>query len=140
MAFAAIDGILDAVPGIAVMTSSSLVADGYYGSVARSWGPTRSWDQIIGGGLMLTVAEVVAVPFVAILFVAWIREDAWHAREVDAALDAADARRRATAPVDEEPVADRPWWEVDPGPLGDRAARYGWKPRNAEGPESAKRE
>jgi putative copper resistance protein D len=140
MTFAAIDGLLDAVPGIAVMTSSGLVADGYYGTVARSWGPTHSWDQTIGGGLMLTVAEVVAVPFVAILFLAWIREDAWHAREVDAALDAAEARRRATAPADEEPASDRPWWEVDPGPLGDRAARYGWKRGNAAGSENANHE
>ncbi len=140
MTFAAIDGVLDAVPGIAVMTSSGLVAGGYYGTVTRGWGPTRSWDQTIGGGLMLTVAEVVAVPFVAILFLAWIREDAWHAREVDAALDAADARRRATAPADQEPAMDRPWWEEDPGPLGDRAARYGWKRGNAAGPGNAHHE
>ncbi|HVV77510.1 MAG TPA: cytochrome c oxidase assembly protein [Mycobacteriales bacterium] len=127
MTFAAIDGLLDAIPGLALMTSSSLVAGGYYGTVTRSWGPTRAWDQTIGGGLMLTVAEVVAVPFVAILFVAWIREDATHAREVDAALDVAEARRRALTPVDQEPQAERPWWEVDPGPLADRALRYGWK-------------
>jgi putative copper resistance protein D len=125
MMFAGIDGLLDAVPGIAVMTSSSLIADGYYGTVSRGWGPTRSWDQTIGGGLMLTVAEVVAVPFIAILFRAWIAEDAWHAREVDHALDLAEARRVALTDATEEP-ADRPWWEVDPGPLADRAARYGW--------------
>lgn len=140
MTFAAIDGLLDAVPGIAVMTSSSLVAGGYYGTVSRTWGPTHAWDQTIGGGLMLTVAEVVAVPFVAILFVAWIREDARHAREVDAALDVADARRRALTPVDQEPAVDRPWWEVDPGPLSDRAARYGWRQGRGAGPESEDRE
>ncbi|HVS67989.1 MAG TPA: cytochrome c oxidase assembly protein [Mycobacteriales bacterium] len=140
MTFAAVDGLLDAIPGIALMTSSSLVAHGYYGTVRRSWGPTRSWDQIIGGGLMLTVAEVVAVPFVAILFVAWIREDASHAREVDAALDVAEARRRALTPVDEEPATERPWWEVDPGPLSDRAARYGWKRADGAGPDSGNRE
>jgi putative copper resistance protein D len=127
MSFAAIDGLLDAIPGISVMTSSTLVAHGYYGSVARSWGPTRSWDQTIGGGLMLTVAEVVAVPFVAIIYGAWIKEDAGHANAVDAALDVADARQRAITPADEEPVMDRPWWEVDPGPLADRASRYGWR-------------
>jgi putative copper resistance protein D len=128
MTFAAIDGLLDAVPGIAVMTSTSLVAAGYYGTVHRGWGPTRSWDQTIGGGLLLTVAEVVAVPFIAILFRAWIREDASHAREVDHALDVADARRRATAPADapNELLDAKPWWETDPGPLSDRAARYGW--------------
>jgi hypothetical protein len=76
---------------------------------------------------MLTVAEVVAVPFVAIIYGAWIKEDAGHANAVDAALDVADARQRAITPADEEPVMDRPWWEVDPGPLADRASRYGWR-------------
>jgi putative copper resistance protein D len=127
MAFAAIDGLLDAVPGIAVMTSASLIAGGYYSTVHRTWGPSRSWDQTIAGGLMLTVAEVVAIPFVGILFRAWIREDASHAREVDAALDRQEARRRALTAADQEPESERPWWEVDPGPLADRAARYGWK-------------
>jgi putative copper resistance protein D len=127
MTFAAIDGLLDAIPGIAVMTSSALVARGYYGSVVRSWGPSRGWDQTIAGGLMVTVAEVVAVPFIGILFRAWIREDARTAEVVDAALDVADARRRAVAPADEEPPSNRPWWEVDPGPLADRARRYGWR-------------
>lgn len=127
MTFAAIDGLLDAIPGIAVMTSSTLVAHGYYGGVQRAWGPTRGWDQTIAGGLMLTVAEVVAIPFVAILYGAWIREDAQHAEVVDAQLDVADARQRAVTPAEQEPVTDRPWWEVDPGPLADRAARYGWR-------------
>jgi hypothetical protein len=76
---------------------------------------------------MLTVAEVVAIPFIAILFRAWIREDAWRAEIVDEALDAAEARQRATAPADTEPDTTRPWWEVDPGPLADRADRYGWR-------------
>jgi cytochrome c oxidase assembly factor CtaG len=125
MTVAAIDGLLDAIPGIAVMTSASLVAGGYYGTVARSWGPTHSWDQTIAGGLMLTVAEVVAVPFVAILFRAWIREDARNATAIDRALDLAELRRDATLDTAEQPT-DRPWWEVDPGPLADRARRYGW--------------
>jgi cytochrome c oxidase assembly factor CtaG len=125
MAFAAADGLLDALPGIVIMTSSSLVAAGYYGTVSRSWGPTRSWDQVIGGGLMLTIAEVVAVPFIAILYRAWIREDATHAAAVDRALDLEELRRDATA-YDEVPASSRPWWETNPGPLADRAARYGW--------------
>jgi cytochrome c oxidase assembly factor CtaG len=127
MTFASIDGLLDAVPGVVVMTSSTLVAHGYYGSVVRTWGPSHGWDQTIAGGLMLTVAEVVAVPFIGILFRAWIREDARNAEIVDAALDVADARRIAVAPIDTEPETARPWWETDPGPLADRAARYGWR-------------
>lgn len=125
MTFAAIDGLLDAVPGIAVMTSRSLIAGGYYGTVTRSWGPTRSWDQTIAGGLMLTIAEVVAVPFIAILFRAWIREDATKARAIDRQLDLQELRQDGTV---DEPSAEttRPWWETEPGPLADRAARYGW--------------
>jgi putative copper resistance protein D len=128
MMVAGIDGLLDAVPGIAVLTSRNLVASGYYGTVPRTWGPTRSWDQTIGGGLLLTVAEVVAVPFIAILFRAWIKEDARNAKVIDQALDAQDVRRKATAPASlpDEAMVQRPWWETNPGPLADRAARYGW--------------
>jgi cytochrome c oxidase assembly factor CtaG len=127
MAIAGVDGLLDAIPSIAVMTSSSLLAGGYYGTVTRAWGPTRSWDQTIGGGLMLTVAELVAVPFIAIIYRAWIREDAGHAARLDRALDVAEERRVLDARDDEGPVADLPWWEIDPGPLRDRASRFGWQ-------------
>jgi putative copper resistance protein D len=130
MAFASLDGLLDAIPGIAIMTSSSLVAAGYYGTVTRSWGPTRGWDQTIGGGLMLTIAEVVAVPFIAIIYRAWIHEDAGHAAVLDRELDVAEERRVMHASDDEGPVADLPWWEIDPGPLADRASRFGWRDRD----------
>jgi putative copper resistance protein D len=125
MMFAGIDGLLDAIPGIAVMTSRSLIAGGYYATVARSWGPTRSWDQTIAGGLMLTIAEVVAVPFIAILFLAWAREDASHAQAVDRQLDLQDLRADVSLDGD-PPRVGQPWWETDPGPLADRAGRYGW--------------
>jgi cytochrome c oxidase assembly factor CtaG len=127
MAIAGIDGLLDAIPSIAIMTSSSLLAAGYYGTVSRNWGPSRSWDQTIGGGLMLTIAEVVAVPFIAIIYRAWIHEDAGHAAVLDRALDVAEERRVLDARDDEGPVADLPWWEIDPGPLRDRASRFGWR-------------
>lgn len=127
MALAGLDGLLDAIPAIVVMTSSSLVAAGYYGTVHRTWGPSVRWDQTIGGGLMLTIAEVVAVPFIAIIYRAWIREDAGHAAIVDHQLDLAEESRVLNATDEEGPVADRPWWEIDPGPLADRASRYGWR-------------
>jgi putative copper resistance protein D len=130
MAIAGIDGLLDAIPSIAVMTSSSLLAAGYYGTVSRSWGPSASWDQTIGGGLMLTVAEVVAVPFIAIIYRAWIHEDAGHAAVLDRQLDVAEQSRVLAARDDEGPVADLPWWEIDPGPLRDRASRFGWQDRD----------
>jgi hypothetical protein len=60
------------------------------------------------------------------LYRAWIREDAGHARELDRALDRLENSSVLAARDDEGPVTDRPWWETDPGPLADRAARYGW--------------
>jgi putative copper resistance protein D len=130
MAIAGIDGLLDAIPSIAVMTSTPLLAAGYYGTVTRTWGPTRSWDQTIGGGLMLTVAEVAAVPFIAIIYRAWIHEDAGRAAVLDRQLDVDEERRVLDARDDEGPVADLPWWEIDPGPLRDRASRFGWQGRD----------
>jgi putative copper resistance protein D len=130
MTIAAFDGLLDAIPGIAVMTSSSLLAGGYYATIRRSWGPTRSWDQAIGGGLMLTLAEVVAIPFVAVLYRAWIREDATRAAAVDRELDLEEMRHDQTAHDGDQP-ANRPWWETNPGPLADRASRYGWTEKDS---------
>lgn len=128
MTIAAVDGLLDAIPGIVIMTSTSLVAAGYYRTANPVlWGPTPSWDQVIAGGLMVTIAEVVAIPFVAILYFAWIREDATQAQEIDRALDLEEMRRDVSADGSDPPPTGRPWWEVDPGPLADRASRYGWK-------------
>lgn len=148
-AIAFVDGLLDAVPGILVMTSTGLLAGGFYGRHPRSWGPTPQWDQTIGGGLMLTLAEAVGLPFLAGVFVQWYRDDERQAAALDRRLDlaaeraisagtaagAVDAGRDVlTAPeragddrtYPQPPVLDRPWWEVDPGPLRDRVRQRGW--------------
>lgn len=131
MAIVGIDGLIDAVPGIVIMTSATLVANGYYRTAnPKLWGPTAHWDQVIAGGLLVTLAEVIAVPFVAILYLAWIREDAGRAAEIDRALDLEEMRQDVAADGSEPMSTTRPWWEVDPGPLADRASRYGWKDQN----------
>jgi len=115
---AGIDGLVDAIPGIVVMTGHSVIAAGYYRSVARDWGPSLAWDQTIGGGLMLTIAEAVGLPFLIAIVAAWARADDRAAVELDRRLDLQRMRHDAT--LDDESATDRPWWEVDPGPLGDR--------------------
>jgi cytochrome c oxidase assembly factor CtaG len=121
LTFALIDGLVDAFPGIAVMTTGPLLAGGWYGRVQRSWGPAPAWDQTIAGALMLTLSEVVALPMVVLLLRAWIREDAVHAARIDRELDEG-------VPDPDVPLGERtrPWWEVDPGPLAGRAERHGW--------------
>ncbi|HVB26940.1 MAG TPA: cytochrome c oxidase assembly protein, partial [Mycobacteriales bacterium] len=115
LAIAVLDGLLDAVPGIVVM-SGPLIAGSYYQGLGRPWGPSVHWDQTIGGALILTLSELVAIPFLAALFFAWARTDAAEAAAADVVLDA------LAGGEGELPARTRPWWEVDPGPLADRAA------------------
>jgi len=102
-----VDGLLDAIPGILVMTAPTILAPGVAGFTNRAWGPGAALDQKLGGGAMIAVAEVVGLPLLAAIFVSWVRADAADARRTDAFLDS-----RAAESV--EPLLDRPWWETDP--------------------------
>lgn len=140
--FAGADGLIDAIPGIAVVGGAGTIAGGYYSRVHLPWSTGVFTDREIAGGLMIMLAEIVAAPIIIALFVAWIREDERAAREIDVSLEAAAIVRHAEADLSgadapgaagqsagSPPAADRPWWEIDPGPLRDRAARYGWDQR-----------
>ncbi len=111
--FAFLDSLLDAVPGVVIMTMHGVLAEPYYTALHRGWGPSLAWDQVIGGGLMFTLSELVALPFLGVLVVRWVREDERHAHETDRQLDQAAAVARM-------PLSTRPWWETDPGPLAER--------------------
>ncbi|WP_427888655.1 cytochrome c oxidase assembly protein [Kribbella sp. GL6] len=113
-----LDGLLDALPGILIMTSPGTLAATYYLSVRHGWGPAPHEDQRFGGGLMLTLAEMVGLPFLAGQLVAWIRADKAEAAAVDRRLDRVVAERAAAG--EDEPELMRPWWETDPGQLADR--------------------
>jgi cytochrome c oxidase assembly factor CtaG len=127
-----VDGLIDAVPGILVMTTPRLltVGIGAAGLTQRTWGPAPMWDQRLGGGVMLAIAETVGLPLLGAVMVAWMRADAVEARLVDDELDArragAAAASGASGPevrpaplADGEAGRDRPWWESDP-----RFSRY----------------
>jgi cytochrome c oxidase assembly factor CtaG len=102
-----VDGLLDAIPGVLVMTAPGLLAPGVTGFTSRTWGPAAGLDQKIGGATMIAVAEVVGLPLLAAVFVSWVRADDADARRTDAFLD---ARAEESA----EPLLERPWWESDP--------------------------
>jgi cytochrome c oxidase assembly factor CtaG len=102
-----IDGLLDAIPGILVMTAPRMLAPDVARFTNRTWGPTPTLDQKLGGGAMIAVAEVVGLPLLAAVFVAWMRADDADARRTDALLDAQEAESL-------DPLLDRPWWETDP--------------------------
>ena len=119
-----LDGLLDAIPGLAVLGSHGIIAGDYYARVGRTWGPTLAQDQRLAGTAMVAVSELVGLPTLLVLVLAWVRDDDRQARQIDAAepvlLSAGDT------PGAGAPDQQRPWWETDPGPLADRGERFGW--------------
>lgn len=115
--FSFVDGLLDAVPGVVIMTMHGTIAASFYTGLRRTWGPSVHWDQTIGGGLMFTLSEAVALPLLVVLFIRWVREDERSGRVSDQRLDL--AAESATSGED-APASTRPWWETDPGPLAQR--------------------
>ena len=105
-----VDGLLDAIPGILVMTAPTLLAPGVASFTDRTWGPGPALDQKLGGGAMIAIAEIVGLPLLTAVFIAWVRADDADARETDALLDA----RAAESTESSAPVLERPWWETDP--------------------------
>jgi cytochrome c oxidase assembly factor CtaG len=99
----------DAVLGLAVIADQSLIAGAYYHALARPWGPALSTSQVLGGGVLWILGDIVGLPFLAAQLIQMIREDEAEAKVVDAELDARDAAGPgAGAP------SGRPWWESDP--------------------------
>ena len=136
-----LDGLFDSVPGLVVMTSGTLVAGHWYHSHTRDWGPSVRHDQMLGGGLMLVLAELVGLPFLLLVFLEWWRAERDRTVALDAALDreaalaapvpapaAADgaardggaAKAAPPVPAAAAPELTRPWWETDQGEVGMR--------------------
>jgi cytochrome c oxidase assembly factor CtaG len=111
---AGIEVVGDAVLGLAIIADQHLITGGYYQSLGRPWGPGPRTDQVIGGGVLWILGDLVGLPFFAALLIQMIREDEREAAAVDAELDAAEAAAEK-APA-EAPAASRggaPWWETD---------------------------
>jgi cytochrome c oxidase assembly factor CtaG len=130
----------DAVLGLAIIADQHLIAGSYYQALGRPWGPTLRADQVIGGGALWILGDIVGLPFLAAMLIQMIREDEQEAATVDAELDAAEQRAAARAAASGEDAAPgqdagedaapgegaagaelaraaaegRPWWESDP--------------------------
>jgi cytochrome c oxidase assembly factor CtaG len=123
----------DAALGLAVISDRTLIAGGYYHALARPWGPSLAADQVIGGGALWVLGDIIGLPFLAAVLIAMIREDESHARVIDAELDAGEATRAVVSVADgnaqvavanAEPhgpegatqrnAPERLWWQDDP--------------------------
>ncbi len=108
--------VFDAFLGIAVIADQHLIAGPYYRALGRPWGPGLRTDQVLGGGALWIIGDLVGLPFLAAMLILMIREDEVQAAEIDAELDAADAAHPPAAggePGAADP-GDRPWWADDP--------------------------
>ncbi len=129
----------DAALGISVIADHHLIAGAYYHHLALPWGPSLASDQVIGGGALWILGDLVGLPFLAAVLIAMIREDETQAREIDAELDAREAAigapasemaaseavtseavtsEAATSGAARPEAAQRPWWEADQRFLG----------------------
>jgi cytochrome c oxidase assembly factor CtaG len=134
----------DAVLGLAVIADRNLIAGPYYHAVARPWGPSLVSDQVLGGGALWILGDLIGLPFLAAVLIVMIREDESDARAIDAELDARDADDGLAAALPGGPSGDplagpligsagghsaepdvgpsggapagtpQPWWETDP--------------------------
>ncbi len=125
----------DAFFGIAVIADQNLLGAAYYHSLALPWGPSLATDQVIGGGVLWILGDLVGLPFLAVQLLHLMREDESEATRIDAELDAQQARSarsaRSAAPAaaaiqagslvpdaEQDPGDEHQdpqlWWENDP--------------------------
>ena len=119
--------LLDAIPGIVLRLQTHRASTFFDQRHRHSWSPGWLHDQQLAGAVLWTVAEVLDLPFLIVLFLRWHRTDVREAGAVDAVLDAEQIVRSAargsnpadaagTASVTGDPPADdvEPWWWSDP--------------------------
>ena len=108
----------DAVLGLAVIADNSLIAGAYYHALGRPGGPSLRTDQVLGGGVLWILGDIVGLPFLAAA--TGYGHGSGEATVIDAELDARDA----VAPPGRPASGDQPWWQDDPrfagrfGPAG----------------------
>ncbi|MFJ6896863.1 cytochrome c oxidase assembly protein [Streptomyces hokutonensis] len=115
-----VDGIIDAVPGIVVMTHGTLIAGSWYLAHSPSWAPDVQHDQQLGGGAMVGIAELVALPFLLAILVQWARTERAETVALDRRLDTELERATPTEAVVDGPELVRPWWETENSEVAQR--------------------
>ncbi|WP_026303443.1 cytochrome c oxidase assembly protein [Jongsikchunia kroppenstedtii] len=106
-----VETIADGVLGVVLWQGPTLNL-AYYERVTGADAAMVRTDQIAAAGILWILADVVGLPFLALLMVALRRDDRRHTADIDAQLDAAD--RDHAAEADGEPEGGGLWWTQDP--------------------------
>ncbi len=115
MGIGVVELLLDAIPGIVMSLQAHVSSTFADHRTHQVWAPSPLHDQHHAGAILWCVAELLDLPFLAVLFVRWVRADAREAADIDTVLDA-EQIVRAVRPVDagEPSRTDEPWWLSDP--------------------------
>lgn len=101
--------------GVIIMGATTLIAEDWYLSFNRTWGPSPLYDQQLAGGLMWGTGDLTMLSAIVAIFTQWYRDSQREAKRIDRALDreeALAAKARYDADVDAEP-GDRPQADED---------------------------
>ncbi len=126
LAIGSFELVIDALPGIVLRLHTHLATSWFDHKAVYAWTPRPLHDQQFAGGILWTLAEVIDLPFLWLVYRRWLRADARDAARVDAVLEAERVARRAMTrdPQDSSEDADEgpdgrverdvPWWVGDP--------------------------
>ena len=118
-----LDGIVDALPGLVVMTHGTLIAGAWYAHHAPPWSADVHHDQQIGGAAMLGIAELAAVPFLLAILAQWIRAERARTAAQDRLLDAELVAAATESEPGPAPGPVRPRWETEQSEVAERVRR-----------------
>jgi cytochrome c oxidase assembly factor CtaG len=107
----------DAFFGLAIIADTNLLAGPHYQSLPGAFGADLASKQVVGGGVIWIIGDMVGLPFLIAQVVQFMREDRREAEAIDAELDAREATPapvEASAPADAATDTQSPWWETDP--------------------------
>jgi putative membrane protein len=107
--------LLDAIPGIVLRLQTHPASTYFRERHLHPWSSGFLHDQQLAGAVLWTVAEILDLPFLVVIFVRWHRADAREAASLDAVLDAERFMRAgATDEAVDDNAGDAPWWLSDP--------------------------
>lgn len=111
--------LIDAIPGIALRLDGHVLPAVAALARQRGWGPSAVHDQQLAGAILWGLAELIDLPYLAVVFRQWVRADQREAAVADSRPPAAPP----DGPAEAGEGLQRPWWESDASVFGDRRTR-----------------
>ena len=77
--------------GVIIMSATTLIAEDWYVSFERTWGPSPLYDQQLAGGLLWGTGDITMFAGILAIFVQWYGDSKREAKRIDRALDREEA-------------------------------------------------